>query len=79
MEGRLSTRLAAAAGLASVVACGSVLWLSFTAEPLRTVKFAGAYLAGSMLVLAGAVVVVFGYHQLLRGVSLDPLPRPAAR
>jgi membrane-associated phospholipid phosphatase len=75
IEERLTNPAAIAAGLLIAVAAVVVLVLSFQEEGLRTVEFAAEYLAVCLAVIILAVGIVVGYHQLLRGVSLD---QPAA-
>ena len=71
VEERLTTPAALAAGALLGFAALVGLVLSFREEGLRTVEYAADYLAAGAVVIALAVVLVVGYHQLLRTVSLD--------
>jgi membrane-associated phospholipid phosphatase len=71
VEERLTTPAAFAAGALLGVAALVGLVLSFREEGLRTVEYAVDYLAVGAVVIALAVTIVVGYHQLLRTVSLD--------
>lgn len=74
VEARLEPRAAAVAGLL-VVALGVVALVeTFTRDGIRTVEFAVDYLAVCVVILAAAALIVIGYHQSLRGASLDPRP-----
>jgi len=78
IEDRLDTRAATIAGALVVVFAIVVLIETFTEDALRTVEFALDYLAVCVAVLAMAAAIVIGYHQSLRGVSLDPRPSDGA-
>jgi hypothetical protein len=78
VEDRLTTSVAAVVGALIAVAALVVFVSSFQEEGLRTVEYATEYLAVCVVVIALAVVIVVGYHQLLCGVSLDqPVSRPS--
>lgn len=72
VEARLDTRAAVVAGLLMVIAAGIVVAETFTEDGLRTVEFAGDYAIVVAAILVAAVVIVVGYGESLRGVSLDP-------
>ncbi len=74
VEARLEPRTAAVAGLLVVALGVFVLVETFTEEGIRTVEFAIDYLAVCVAILALAALIVIGYHQSLRGTSLDPRP-----
>jgi hypothetical protein len=71
VEERLTAPVAFAAGALLGVAALVGLVLSFSEDGLRTVEYAGDYLAVGAVIIALAVTIVVGYHQLLRTVSLD--------
>ena len=72
VEARLDRRAAAVGGLLVVAMGALVLVETFSEDGIRTVEFAVDYLVVSVAILAIAGVIVIGYHQSLRGVSLDP-------
>lgn len=74
VEERLDTRAAALAGGLVVVLALVALVTTFTADALTTVDFALDYLAVCVVILMVGVGEVIGYHQLLRGLSLDAPP-----
>jgi hypothetical protein len=72
VEARLDRRAAAVGGLLVVAMGALVLVETFSEDGIRTVEFAVDYLVVSVAILAMAVVIVIGYDQSLRGLSLDP-------
>jgi hypothetical protein len=58
-------------GLLVASAAGIALVLSFTADGLDTVDFSADYIVVCVMILALGSFIVIGYHQILRGVSLD--------
>ena len=74
VEARLEPRTAAVAGLLVVAFGVFVLVETFTEDGIRTVEFAIDYLAVCVAILAVAALIVIGYHQSLRGASLDSRP-----
>ena len=74
VEARLEPRAVAVAGLLVVALGVFVLVETFTEDGIRTVEFAVDYLAVCVAILAVAALIVIGYHQSLRSVSLDPRP-----
>jgi membrane-associated phospholipid phosphatase len=75
VEERLTPAVALVVGLLTVCAAGVALWLTLQREGLHTVEFAREYVFVSVVILALGIAVVLGYHELLRGVSLDA-PHP---
>ena len=71
VEARLDLRAAAVAGLFVLGFATFVLIETFSADGIRTVEFAIDYLVVSVVILALDALIVIGYHQSLRGVSLD--------
>ena len=76
VEDRLGARWAAVVGGVVVVLGLIVLVTTFSADALSTVEFAADYLVVCAVILAVGVAEVVGYHQLLRGLSLDA-PNPS--
>lgn len=74
VEARLNTGAGAIAGLLVVAMAVFVLVETFSEGALRTVEFAIDYLVVSAAILTSAATIVIGYHNSLRGVSLDPQP-----
>lgn len=72
VEARLDRRAAAVGGLLVVAMGALILVETFSEDGIRTVEFAIDYLVVAVAILAMAGVIVIGYHQSLRGVSLDP-------
>ena len=72
IEEKLSPAVAASAALLAVGAAVVALVLTFQEDSLRTVEFAADYLVVCVVILLLASVIVVGYHELLRGISLDP-------
>jgi hypothetical protein len=79
IEEQLTPWVVAVAGLLIAAAAAVAGWLTLQRDGLHTVEFAGQYVAVAAMILALGIAVVLGYHQLLRGVSLDapqPLDEP---
>jgi len=74
VEERLDTRAAALAGGLVVVLALVALVTTSTADALTTVDVALDHLAVCVVILMVGVGEVIGYHQLLRGLSLDAPP-----
>ena len=74
VEQRLSTGAVAVFVVAVALAAGAALVVTLRRESWETVDHSVRYLAvvASLKVLAALVII--GYHQVLRGVSLDPAP-----
>lgn len=72
IEEKLSPRVALTAGLLAVAAAAVALALTFQEDSLRGVEFAADYAFVCVVILLLASAVVVGYHELLRGISLDP-------
>ncbi|NOX28552.1 MAG: phosphatase PAP2 family protein [Actinobacteria bacterium] len=79
IEERLTPLWSALLGLLVVAIAGFTVVSSFTANALHTVDFAPEYVAVCVVILLFGAAVVTGYHELLRGVSLDSSPSPAAQ
>ena len=76
IEARLDRRAVVGGGLLVVALAAVVLVETFTEAGIRTVEFALDYLVVSVAILAMAGLIVLGYQQSLRGLSLDPHPNP---
>jgi membrane-associated phospholipid phosphatase len=76
VEEHLTGWVVALAGLLIAAAAAVAGWLTLQRDGLHTVEFAAQYVAVAAVILALGIAVVIGYHQLLRGVSLDAPRHP---
>jgi membrane-associated phospholipid phosphatase len=76
VEEHISTPVAVVAAVVLVGAALVLLVATFREQGLENTRYAANYVAVCVAVIALAVGIVIGYHQMLRGISLD-LP-PAA-
>ncbi|MEM8619867.1 MAG: phosphatase PAP2 family protein [Actinomycetota bacterium] len=72
VEARLSKEPVAVATALAVIAAILALFQTFTADGLRTVEYAAAYLAAGVVIVTMGIGLVVGYALSLRGASLDP-------
>jgi membrane-associated phospholipid phosphatase len=72
VEERLSSGVMAVAGALVVVAVGMLFVRTIRRESVRTVDYSMEYVIVCVGLVVVAAAIVVGYHQLLRGVSLDP-------
>lgn len=71
VEDRLDTGAAVVLGVLLAAAAVTALAATFTADSLSTVDFAADYVMVCLVVVVVGLVEVIGYHQSLRGLSLD--------
>jgi membrane-associated phospholipid phosphatase len=71
VEERLSMPIAVGAAVVLVGAALVLLVSTFQEQGLDNVRYAAKYVAVCVGVIALAVGIVIGYHQMLRGISLD--------
>lgn len=71
VESQLTPSTVAGAGALIAAAAGVAIWRTTQQDGLRTVEFAWDYVAVCLAILGAGITIILGYHELLRGVSLD--------